>query len=246
MIDTALSLLDDPERHELRPADAARELGRVVLLAPHPDDESLGCGGLLALLADAGAPAHIIVVTDGSKSHPNSREYPEPRLCALREMEAREAAGHLGHGSCVEFLRFPDCGLPNDGDPEFEAAADRLAAIVDDLRPHTLIVPWRRDPHCDHVATWALARARRRPWVRWLEYPVWSWTAPDTAPGDDEAAAWRIDVTPALERKARAIAAHRSQTTDLIADDPEGFQLRPDVLAHFQRPWELYLVPHDA
>ncbi len=246
MTETLLSLLDDPERHELRPSDAVRDLGRVVVLAPHPDDESLGCGGLLALLAEAHAPAHVIVVTDGCRSHPRSSAYPAPRLRTLREQESREAVARLGLGSCVEFLRFPDCGLPGDGDPEFEHAADRLAAIVDDLRPDTLLVPWRRDPHCDHEATWALARARRRPGVRWLEYPVWAWTARHAAPSEDEAAAWRLDVTPVLDRKVRAVAAHRSQTTDLIADDPGGFRLRPDVLSHFRRSWELYLVPHDA
>ena len=239
MIDASPSLLDDPERHPLRPPAAARALGRTVVLAPHPDDESLGCGGLLALLASAHVPAHVVVVTDGTRSHPASPSYPAERLRALREAEAREAVRHLGAG--VSFLRFPDCGLPAEGTPAFEAAADRLAALVGGLRPDTLLVPWRRDPHCDHVATWALARARRRLDVRWLEYPVWAWTNPEAAPREDEATAWRLDVRSALDRKARAVAAHRSQTTDLIDDDPGGFQLRPEVLAQFHRPWELYL-----
>ena len=242
----APSLLDDPERHPLRPPEAAAELGRTVVLAPHPDDESLGCGGLLALLADAGLPAHVVVVTDGTRSHPASRTHPADRLRALREAEAREAVGLLGHGARAEFLRFPDCGLPGADDAGFDAAADRLAALVDDLRPDTLLLPWRRDPHCDHEATWALAHARRQPGVRWIEYPVWAWTAPDAAPREDEATAWRLDIGPALDRKLGAVAAHRSQTTDLIADDPDGFRLGPDVLAHFRRPWELYLNPHDA
>lgn len=248
MTETArrLSLLDDPERHELRPHHTARDLGRTVVLTPHPDDESLGCGGLLALLADARVPAHVVVVTDGTRSHPNSQAYPAPRFRALREVEAQRAVRQLGHGSRIEFLRLPDSGLPDVGTPAFEAAADRVAAIVDDLRPETLLVPWRKDPHCDHEATWALAWARRRPEVRWLEYPVWSWTAPDTAPSEEHAAAWRLDIAPVAKQKALAIAAHRSQTTDLIADDPGGFRLRPDVLAHFQRPWELFLTPHDA
>ncbi|MDT0631491.1 PIG-L deacetylase family protein [Rubrivirga sp. S365] len=236
------SLLDDPERHPLRPGGAVCELGRVVVLAPHPDDESLGCGGLLALLADAGRPAHVVVVTDGTKSH-DSPTWPPSRLRTLRETEAQQAVGHLGHERRVEFLRHPDCGLPAEGTPAFEAAADRLQALLADLRPDTLVVPWRRDPHCDHVATWALARARRDPAVRWLEYPVWAWTDADAAPLAHEAAAWRLDVSSVLDRKRRAVAAHRSQTTHLIDDDPNGFVLRPDVLAHFERPWELFLDP---
>ena len=237
------SLLDDPERHPLRPGGAALDLGRVVVLAPHPDDESLGCGGLLGLLADAGRPAHVVVVTDGTRSH-TSATWPPSRLRALREVEARRAVRHLGHGSRVEFLRFPDCGLPARGTDAFEAAADRMAALVAELRPDTLLVPWRRDPHCDHVATWELAQARRDPDVRWIEYPVWAWANAEAAPRPDEATAWRLDVTATVDRKTEAVAAHRSQTTPMIDDDPDGFILEPGMLAHFRRPWELYLDPH--
>ena len=56
-----------------------------------------------------------------------------------------------------------------------------------------------------------------------------------------EVAAWRLDVRAVLPLKEVAIAAHRSQTTDLIADDSDGFRLLPHVLAHFTRPWEIFL-----
>lgn len=242
----ASSLLHDPERHAIRPPHAVRDLGRTVVLAPHADDESLGCGGLLAALAQEGLPAHVVVVTDGTGSHRNSPSWPAPRLRALRETEAQRAVGHLGHEGRVEFLRLPDSGLPATDTLAFEAAADRLATLLDDLRPDTVLVPWRRDPHCDHEGTWQLAAARRRGDVRWIEYPVWAWVHPHAAPLDDEATAWRLDVSGVLDAKERAVAAHRSQTTRLIDDDPDGFQLQPDVLAHFQRPWELFLEPHDG
>ena len=60
-------------------------------------------------------------------------------------------------------------------------------------------------------------------------------------PRADEVMGWRLDVRAALPLKEAAIAAHRSQTTDLIADDPGGFRLLPQVLAHFTRPWEIFL-----
>lgn len=236
------TLLDAPERHPLLPDGAVCDLGRVVILAPHADDESLGCGGLLALLADAGCPAHVVVVTDGTRSH-DSETWPPEKLRALREAEAQRAVRHLGHDRRVEFLRHTDCGLPDEGTDAFEAAADRLAELVADLAPDTLVVPWRRDPHCDHVATWQLAHARRDPSVRWVEYPVWAWTDRDAAPLDGEATAWRVDVSSVVKRKAQAVAAHRSQTTRLIDDDPDGFLLEPSMLAHFERPWELFLDP---
>ena len=241
------SLLLDPERHPLRTADTALALGATAVLAPHPDDESLGCGGLLALLADAGAPTRVVVVTDGCGSHPNSAAYPAERLRTLREAEARAAVDALGlDEAAVTFLRHADCGLPDEGTEAFDAAARELAEAL--AGAETVVVPWRRDPHCDHVGTWALAcaaAARMDEPPRWIEYPVWAWPNADTdvAPQDGEARAWRLDIAPVLDRKRAAVAAHRSQTTDLIDDDPDGFTLAPDMLAHFERPWELFLEP---
>lgn len=246
------SLLLDPETHPLLPFEAVVSLGSTVVMAPHPDDESLGCGGLLALLADSGCSAHVVVITDGSRSHPGSPSYPAARLAALRERETLEALAALGVASAAaHFLRYPDCGLPSIGTEAFTRAAARLRHMLVALRPDTLLVPWRRDPHCDHEATWQLLRAAtvglpRRP--RWLEYPVWAWTRADdaVAPHTGDGRAWRLDVSPVLERKMQAIARHRSQTGALIHDDPGGFVLTSSTLAHFARPWELFIEPIDG
>ncbi len=107
------SLLVEPEQHTLLPPETAVTLGTTVVIAPHPDDESLGCGGLLALLAAFGNSAHVLVMTDGSRSHPNSPSYPAARLAALREQETLAALEVLGlPASTARFLRYPDCGLP--------------------------------------------------------------------------------------------------------------------------------------
>ncbi len=76
-----------------------------------------------------------------------------------------------------------------------------------------------------------------------FEYPIWVWElgAPDDMPRAGEAYAWRLDIADALPRKRTAIAAHRSQTTGLIDDDPEGFRLTERELRHFHRPYEVYL-----
>ena len=69
--------------------------GTCLILAPHPDDESLGCGGLIAACAAAGRPPLVVILTDGAGSHPNSREFPPNRLRAVRAQEARDAVAHL-------------------------------------------------------------------------------------------------------------------------------------------------------
>src|SRR5437762_25173 len=70
--------------------------GPLLVLAPHPDDESLGCGGLIAEACGRGQDVHVVILTDGTGSHPNSRAWPRHRLKALREAEAREAVAALG------------------------------------------------------------------------------------------------------------------------------------------------------
>jgi len=246
------SLLVEPERHPLRPAEAAAALGSTIVFSPHPDDESLGCGGLIALLADAAVPVQVVMMTDGSRSHPNSRTHPSARLAAVREEETRDALTALGLGpQAVHFLRYRDCGLPTPGTPTFAEAAAQLGELIETLKPDTVLVPWRRDPHCDHEGTWHLLRATfavLEDHPRWLEYPVWAWPRAETslAPRDDEASAWRLDISSVLSRKQQAIAQHRSQMGALIRDDPEGFVLKPEMLTYFAQPWELFIEPIDV
>lgn len=241
------SLLSGPDQHPLFSPATVRTLGSVLVAAPHPDDESLGCGGLLALCAQSGIPTHVVVMTDGSRSHPHSLSYPAARLAAVREDETRAALAELGlPAAWVTFLRHPDGALPLVDTPFFKKTAARLHAMLLALAPATLFVPWRRDPHCDHEATWQLFRQAIQSLPqppRWLEYPIWAWPHAESgiAPQAGEVRAWRLDITPVLARKEKAIARHRSQTGTLIHDDPSGFTLEPAMLAYFAQPWELFL-----
>ena len=212
-----------------------------LILAPHPDDESLGCGGLLAECAARGLPAAVLVLTDGTLSHPNSSEYPPARLRALREEEARRAIAALGlRAAHVGFLGLRDTQAPMQG-AAFEAA---VAAILTRLPAHGIILaPWAHDPHCDHEAAHFMAEAvAKRAGVPHLAYPVWGWTVPHETPlGGPVPKGWRLDIARHLPRKRAAIAAHASQYSDLIRDDPAGFRLPPGLLARFDQPWETFL-----
>lgn len=68
----------------------------ILVVAPHPDDECLGCGGAIALLQSIGCHVHILVISDGTMSHPHSRQYPAAALRSLREQETRSAMAILG------------------------------------------------------------------------------------------------------------------------------------------------------
>ncbi len=231
------SHLDTPERHPLRALDTVG--GPVAVVAPHPDDESLACGGLLALLARDGVAARVAVVTDGTGSHPNSLAYPRQRLREVREAETVAALDALGlPRDAVRFLGQPDGRLAHLGDAT-EAAVAALAEALDGAA--TVVAPWAGDPHPDHIATAVLVAAacdRLAAPPRQVAYPVWAWVR-----GDEPATRgtpWRLDVSAVRDRKRAAVAAHRSQTTALIDDDPDGFVLSPEILSRFDRGWELF------
>lgn len=220
--------------------------GATLVVAPHPDDESLGAGGAIALLRDAGLPVQVLFVSDGSQSHPNSTAYPASRLRDLRESEAKAALHLLGvSDGHLTFMRLPDTRVPTPGDTEFAPAVETVAALIRQINPDTILVPWRRDPHRDHRATWqllhrAVALVSNR--SRVLEYPIWLWELGHDVdqPRPDEVRVLRLGIDPVVLRKKRAIAAHRSQVTRLIDDDPTAFYLSPELLAHFDVPHELF------
>lgn len=190
-----------------------------------------------------GRKVEVLFVSDGAASHPGSRLWPRPRLRDLREVEAIAAAGILGVApGALTFLRLPDGGLGSSGadfDRAVQAIADRAGAIG----AGTICVTWGFDPHCDHRAAHAMARAAAgRCGAGLLSYPVWGHTLPPETPvGDRDPRGGRLDITRHVSRKARAIAAHRSQLGLVVADDPAGFVLDRSMRARFTRPFEIFL-----
>lgn len=216
--------------------------GGILVVAPHPDDESLGCGGLLALGKQAGRAAHVVIVSDGAGSHPGSQRYPRDALRSLRESKSLMACGRLGLSrNDVSFLGLPDTAVPSSG-AAASAAIDAIAERARAISASAIFVTWRNDPHCDHVASFVLAReAAQRVRARLIEYPIWGHTRDDGMTFEGPPRGSRLDVASVLDRKIAAIAAHRSQVTRMIDDDPSGFILSPEMIARFERPFEIYL-----
>ncbi len=178
--------------------------GPCLILAPHPDDESLGCGGLIASCVAAGRPPLVVVLTDGAGSHPHSVAYPPDRLRAIRAEEVRTAARHLGLPSGrVLLLNQPDTAAPHDG-PGFDAV---VATLTDLSRQEpacgAIVAPWRYDPHCDHLAASLAGRAAAaHAGIRYVEFPVWGWTLPqETSVPAAPNPGWRLDIRPFLGAK---------------------------------------------
>jgi LmbE family N-acetylglucosaminyl deacetylase len=216
--------------------------GGLMVIAPHPDDESLGCGGLIANACAEGRPTRVIVVSDGVGSHPASKVFPKNRLRDLREDEARQAVGELGlDPRHIVFLRLPDRFVPSDG-PAAEEAIGKISECLTQVSAQALFVSWRHDPHCDHQASYRIARAvqSRLLGLKLYEYTVWGAALSPATPVERTGNGFRIQIDKVQAKKKRAIAAHRSQTTDLINDDPNGFRLTEADLARFDLPYEFF------
>lgn len=208
---------------------------RALILAPHADDESLGCGGLIATACAAGMPPIVAILTDGAASHPGSAAYPPERLRALREAEAGAAMAALGlPEKNLFFLRFPDTKLADF----IDQAVAHISALARAQHCGLLIAPWAGDPHADHEAAAAIAAAGALPV---LYYPVWGWLRRDDF-AEPARPGWRLDISESVQRKQRAIAAHASQYGGLIEDSPAGFQLPAELLSVFAQDFEVYLT----
>lgn len=226
-----------PELRRLPVADITLWSSAVVLAA-HPDDEVLGVGGLVSLLASAGARLRLIAVTDGEASHPGIAE--PAAATALGERRAAETTAALrllgAQAAEVIRLRLPDTGLAERED-EITFLLRRLVAGFD-----VCLAPWEKDVHADHEA---VGRAARRVRPQTIFYPIWTWHW--ASPGDPRVP-WRSAVRVPLPqdviaRKRAAIDCFASQLEARAPDS--GPILDPATVAHFTRDHEvLFGVRH--
>src|SRR3990172_7376892 len=107
---------------------------RVLVLAPHPDDEIIGCGALLKQWSDSGIPIKVVVITDGAAGLPLGTDP------AVRKAESRAGLVRLGIRDC-EFWDYRDGHLPFGG-----AIADRYRSLVASYRPSHLLLPHPAEP----------------------------------------------------------------------------------------------------
>ncbi|AZF05724.1 PIG-L deacetylase family protein [Pseudomonas sp. R5-89-07] len=214
---------------------------RAVIIAPHPDDEVLGCGGLLQGLAALGRPIQLISVTDGSASHPGSKRWPVQRLSVVRPQESAQALHRLGLP--LHSLKWLRAGFTDSKVAEREA--ELTAFIQRYLKPNDVVfATWREDGHCDHEAVGrASAEAARAVGAQLYELPVWTW---HWATAEDGMVPWerarKIPLTPEkVARKRHAIHAFASQ---LEGDPQVGLPpvLAPYVVERLLQPFEVVFV----
>lgn len=182
----------------------------LVLVAPHPDDETLGLGAATAQLVASGVEVRVVSVSDGGAARPAAHPRERTRLGIIQRHELRRATSILGAPPPVS-LGLPDGRLADHED----GVAELLTGILEAAAPGAwCAATWRGDGHPDHEAVGrAAARACERTGAALLEYPVWMW---HWARPDDPAVPWerahavRAPRT-ALARKQLAAQCFRSQ-----------------------------------
>lgn len=229
----------------LAPLDIDPDL--LVVVAAHPDDETLGAAGLMARAACNGARVVVVVVTDGEASHPDSPTRTPDELARIRRIETERAVGLVAPGADVRFLGLADGCLD-------ECAAElreRLGALLDDVsaasaREVLLASPWSGDRHRDHRIASELTRevAARRGFPH-VEYPVWAWHwgRPVDLPWERVVALQLTDAE--REAKRRALACHVSQIEALSAQAGDEVMLHAGMREHFERDVEVFLLDRD-
>ena len=222
-----------PELRQLPEVDP-RTWSSVVVVAAHPDDEVLGAGGIVAILAAAGARVRLVAVTDGEGSHPDA----DPAAVARTRAAETAAALALLGASGIEVVRlgFPDTGLAGREEELAAALGEQCAGFG------VCLAPWEADAHADHEAAGrAAGRAGRRAGAQVLTFPIWMWHW--AAPGDHRvpwhrACQVRLPAE-AAARKRAAIDVFASQLTD--RGPGTGPVLPAGTVAHFTRAEEVLL-----
>ena len=169
------------------------ERARVLVVAPHMDDDVIGPGGTLALHRQRGSNINVVFCAAGAT----------PEQDRQRKSEARDAAAFMGFER-VDWLDFPEGALsPNEG-----RLAAKLAALIAELKPEQIFCPYVADHHRDHSAV-ALALAGALEETRWQGevwcYEVWSPLWPNVA----------VDISTVVDTKRRAIELYTSQVAGL-------------------------------
>lgn len=212
---------------------------RLLVVAAHPDDETLGAGGLLAMAEAAGTKITVLVATDGDASHPHSRTHTACDLAAVRRREVYAALAAVAPSAEVLLLGLPDGGLGSH--------LEELSAAVLEHAAHCthVVTPWIDDRHPDHEAcARAGAAAARRHAAQHWQYPVWAWHWGDPARGDLPVEGLeRLPVDAAgRAAKERGIACYVSQCAPLSAEPGDETVLSPAMLEHFRGDHELFYV----
>jgi N-acetylglucosamine malate deacetylase 1 len=193
---------------------------KTIVFAPHQDDETFGCGGTIALKHSQGVPVKVVFLTDGHLGRP---EWVKPEeIIQLRQQEATNALSNLGiEASAISFVGEIDGSLSQLENVPRQKLIARLIEILQSFKPEEIYVPYNKDGHPDHEATYELVRSaieQARIEAELLQYPIWAfWRKPSdsTLKKQDIANAYKVFIGSVRQQKKQAIENYKSQIRGL-------------------------------
>ena len=182
---------------------------RMIVFAPHPDDETLACGGTIIRKIQEGFDVHVVVMTDGRHSHDVTLGLAEPSpetIAEIRAIEFSEATRVLGvnPGNMI-LLGFEDGKLRE----HMSEARERTVRILREVRPVEIYMPYRDDANEDHRTTYEIVAGSVRKadlLPKMYEYSVWNGELPRSG-----LKVFVMDIHVELGRKMEAISKYKSQ-----------------------------------
>ncbi|MBD2730072.1 PIG-L family deacetylase [Nostoc sp. FACHB-892] len=220
----------------------------AMIIAPHQDDEVLGCGGLIRLKREQNVPVQIVFVTDGAASHGKHPKFQSGEIVPIRKQEALCALSILGvDKSQIYFLNKPDSQLQYLDASKRQQTIEQLAGLLKSFQPGEIYVTHRQDRIKDHEVTYELLLAaiqHSEIEVDIFQYPIWIlWKSLlfRDLKLDELASAHRISIHSVQSKKIEALEAYRSQCLPIDAETSA--VLKPGFLRRFFVPYEIFFKP---
>lgn len=144
-----------------------------LVVAPHPDDEIIGCAGLIHRALQTGKQVDVVILSGGEKSHSGCCHINEKTLMEARKDLSRRAAQIVGLPlEHLHFLHYPDGGIIYN-----HAETNRLKQLINEIKPDAIFIPHKREGWNDHVETGRIIKKLTKDCTELLlyEYCVWFW-----------------------------------------------------------------------
>jgi len=221
--------------------------GRTVVVAPHPDDEVLGAGGMIAMKRVCNTHISIVILSDGADSHSTCCRIGRETVATMRKRQATDAMAELGVSDCdLRWCSLADQRIPNPGSVAYSRALRELCAILQDAWPEEVYCPHRLDCWPDHEAAARLTVAAVRTLrlqCRLHYYLIWAnYKLPLRACFDlGWSRAWRLDIRSVRNKKLAAVDRYfRSEVAP--CGQPYAGRLPRQLISAATRAYELFFV----
>jgi LmbE family N-acetylglucosaminyl deacetylase len=215
---------------------------KLIVFAPHQDDEVLGCGGIIAMRRQQGVPVKVVFVTDGGAFH---RVISRAEIVEIRKQEALTALNILGVDSDdIHFLNRPDGALSKMTQAERQQTIAEMAELLRNFQPQEVYVTHRNDRSKDHEITYQLVKeaiSQTGVNVDLWQYAIWLlWKSLlwRDLQFTELAGAYRVSIHSVQSQKKQAIETYRSQYLPMDAES--GAILPPEFLWRFFLPYEVF------